>query len=198
MSEINKKKTWIETIQEAKTERTFEFDSGTIVKVCSKTNYTRGPDIDGDGKGDGFIHTVIIQIIKRGFGMTEAETFSLLNLGIQAPCRYVRLLKVTGENVLFQRTGKKRGAYVPRQPKVTSQRIGRTQKIGGVSTEPDRVWYISFNTTICELELVAYLKAKGPPFTEDEWAPPPPDPGGEYGEDDEPGDPPEEDPLGDE
>lgn len=188
------------TIETAETQRTFD-TGGTILSIRSFTNHVK--------TARGIRYTVTIY---RSRNADPKENYSLYNLGIQARYRGILIRKILkGTKVVFLRPKlgqenrakdpkyqKIRGAYydIGRQPKEKSQRIRRVEDEDGVFKK-GRIWFISFEGNLCELEVVvlfpATKKKKRRVIVGHEWAPPPPEPGGENEEEEEKGDPEEED-----
>lgn len=201
MSEVHRTK--LKKRFKSTSHRILEAEEGsTTLNVCSTSNREAVswpiPFPDQNHPARELLGTLVTVTITRNPDANQEEEYSLLNLGIQARLRLVVIKSVTGSNVLFRRIShgnpsgiKKRGPYVPRQPKHTSQRIRRVRKLDG-QNDDDRIWYISFSGNECTLEVISFGDGQEP-IVESDWAPPPPDPGGPYGEDEEPEDPPEED-----
>lgn len=181
----------------AATQRTFK-TSG--LSVCSFTEQTKDPR--------GFVYTVRLT---RNISAPNDENYSLYNIGVQGRLRSIFITRVLkGKNVYFRRPKKgqsnnagdikyqkRRGAYAEggNQPAPNNHRTRRVADISGKLIE-ERIWFISFDGEICEFQVVVPFtvenKFKGFPLGH-EWAPPPPEPGGENEEDPEPDDQPEDD-----
>lgn len=189
--------------KQSKSRRFFETDKGTILLVHSITEkrFVK-PGTDpakgvNNGKNDGIRYKITIERINC---KDESERYSLVNLAIQGVRRRILIRKVKGTNVRFRRPKKGferlaalhekyqkiRGPYNEggEQPKPKETRFRRVwdKKKGHII--PERIWFIEFSGTICELEVIAFvgIPPNGPKLSH-EWAPPPPDPGSEEGDD---------------
>lgn len=182
--------------------RFFETDKGTVLLVHSiteKKSVNPGTNPENgvnNGKNYGIRYKITIERINC---KDESERYSLVNLGIQGVRRRILIRSVKGTQVRFRRPKKGlehlaldeknhkiRGTYneggKQPGPKETRYRRVWDKKTGHIISE--RIWFIEFSGTICELEVIAFIgiPPNGPKLSH-EWAPPPPDPGSEEGDD---------------
>lgn len=126
-------------------------------------------------------------VLRRASGGTSSLPYSMFSLGIQGRRWRVEIKEATGIDVTFTEWGS------PSTPVVVSgisqpvnQMLLAAQPKGSGKIDEDRLWFVNFTGEVCELKVASFRpkprKSAGGIVTDHDVAPPPPEGGGDYGD----------------